>query len=665
MKSNRLLCMYFMILTFLVFGCSNSNDNDSSDTWTIPTLETGDQVQVTLLQTTDMHHRVTGEGTADTHQGGYARLSHQITQIRLQKEIPEQGSSVLLVDSGDFLMGTVYDLTAENPAAFQFFQTMQYDTITLGNHEFDWSPAGLAMLIDNALTSQNFNVPIVATNMVTDGIVGTGDDGLEAFKAAGVISTTQLINIDNGAKIGIIGLMGPTADFYAPAALPVTFDHTMAFIQSQVDDLRNNQGAHLVIALSHSGILDPDGTPYGDDIDLANAVSGIDIIASGHEHAPTDNVISVGNTRIICAGHYGKNLAQLNISLTVGTGVTDVQLINHAMNDQIPDDPIMSQIINMYDNKLNTALGDMSPGLTVNGVLAGTDSTNLEIPVVAEESGMANLVSDALRHTLQGYVAAGHMPTPTIGVIANGNIRGGFSPGQSISFADTYSILPLGMTLDPTQQNLPGYPLVLVYLSGESVWNLSQFISYVIASQDSTFMSFLASGTPEQQALYGALSSLNPEYYLGLSGIQFAHGGLAGGYQVTSVSGYASTDDQCQTAPEAIDKNDTTLLYPCVLDLYIMLLMQSDDMQALMAGLGIPIVPTSADGIVTVTANNLLDFRLDGDMDTVGIQEVKEWQAFLNYLTAGAEDGGLESMIPDDYYGTAATESGNTSRVNP
>lgn len=686
MRSIRLLTISVALLTFLILGCSESPENDPPPERTIPVLSDGDTAQVTLLQTTDTHHRAAGSGASATYSpgddrdnsgepgsignsdltmGGYARLTREISRIRLMKDQPDTGSSVLLVDSGDFLMGTVYDLTAENPAAFQFLEFMQYDAITLGNHEFDWGPSGLAYLIDNAMTAQNFNVPIIATNMVTDGIAGTGDDGLEALKAAGLISTTRLLTLENGVKVGIIGLMGPTADFYAPAAPPVTFDHSAAFIQAQVDDLRNNQGAHLIVALSHSGVLDPNGTPYGDDIDLANAVTGIDIIASGHEHVQTDSVITVGNTRIICAGHYGEYLAQLDISLTIGAGVTDVQLTQHAINDSIPGDPTMNYIVDTYDTELNTALGALMPGFAVNKVLAGTDSSNLGKPQAAAESGMANMISDAFRNTLQGYVAAGLISTPTIGLIENGNIRNGFAAGQSISFADIYSVLPLGMTLDPTQQDIPGYPLMLIYLDGASVWNLCQFISYVIASQDSNFMAALAAGTPQQQMLYGALTNLNPEYYLGLSGIRYTHGGLAGGYQVISVSGYAPSDPQCQNSHEAIDPADHTRLYPCILDLYVMVLMQSNEMQTLMTALGIPVVPVNADGSEQVTSENLLTFRLDGDPENTGIQEVKAWQALLMYLTSATEAGGLGSMIPDAYYGEAALASGNASRVNP
>ncbi|MBA4369238.1 MAG: hypothetical protein C0403_16550, partial [Desulfobacterium sp.] len=357
------------ILIFLVVGCTDSPKNNPPAAAVIPTLQAGDTVQFTILQTTDLHDRASGSGASaqyspadgidnsggtgsvvseDSTEGGYARLTTQIASLRLQKAAV--GVPVMLVDSGDFLMGTVYDMTVDNPAAFQFFEFMGYDAITLGNHEFDWTPAALALMINNArgTSGTDFTVPIVATNMVTDNTTGTDDDGIEAMKAAGVISSTKLITLANGLKVGIIGLMGPTADFYAPGAASITFDHTAAFIQSQVDDLKNNQGAHIVVALSHSGVIDPNGTPSGDDITLANAVTGIDIIASGHEHVKTDDYTRVGDTYIFCAGHYGQNLAQLDVSFTMGTGIQTVSLINNSIDDSIPGDPSMNFIVGVY-----------------------------------------------------------------------------------------------------------------------------------------------------------------------------------------------------------------------------------------------------------------------------------------------------------------------------
>ena len=61
-----------------------------------------------------------------------------------------KGNPVLLFDSGDFTMGTPYDnvvgLTGLD-SALDFFQRMNYTAITLGNHEFDWTPNGIGQMI--------------------------------------------------------------------------------------------------------------------------------------------------------------------------------------------------------------------------------------------------------------------------------------------------------------------------------------------------------------------------------------------------------------------------------------------------------------------------------------------------------------------------------------
>ncbi len=65
--------------------------------------------------------------------------------------------------------------------------------------------------------------------MVLDGELGTDDDYLEALRAGGSIVSSLEVLKENGLKIGIIGMMGPTAEEDAPLAGPVYFDH---YIQS-------------------------------------------------------------------------------------------------------------------------------------------------------------------------------------------------------------------------------------------------------------------------------------------------------------------------------------------------------------------------------------------------------------------------------------------------
>ncbi|HLP61237.1 MAG TPA: metallophosphoesterase, partial [Candidatus Deferrimicrobium sp.] len=151
--------------------------------------DTGSQhtLTFTLLQTSDLHNHASGYGASldytpknnadnDGVVGGYSRIAGIISAVRNERK--EENNPVLVVDSGDFSMGTIYDLAAADPVSLKFMQMAGYDAITLGNHEFDWSPTGLRVLLDNGI-AKGFAVPIIATNMVTDS-VSSIDDGIEA-----------------------------------------------------------------------------------------------------------------------------------------------------------------------------------------------------------------------------------------------------------------------------------------------------------------------------------------------------------------------------------------------------------------------------------------------------------------------------------------------------
>lgn len=275
--------------------------------------------RITILQTTDLHHHANGTDhvgldvdpvTGMGKTGAYARISAYVNYVRANA-----GRPVVLVDSGDWTMGTIYDLTlSSNPLALYFLDLMRYDCVTLGNHEFDYTPAGLAQILGAGQTSFGFKTPIVASNMNLG-----GSAALASFVGDGkAIQSTRLQQLSNGLRVGYIGLMGKAAAQEATSSAPVGFtDFSMQYaaLQAMVDDLRNAQGAQVVIALSHSG-TDASGTS-GEDVDLARHVKGIDVIASGHTHTALSAANAVPNgtwtTQIIDAGAYGGNVSRIDL----------------------------------------------------------------------------------------------------------------------------------------------------------------------------------------------------------------------------------------------------------------------------------------------------------------------------------------------------------------
>lgn len=617
-------------LTFLVTGCSSSGDTPF---WFLPEPE-DEIVRMTLLQTTDMHDTVSGVGSFneyspdstgdDTVQGGWARLAAKINQVKIDRLL--SGAFVLLVDSGDYNMGTAYDmLWNTNPASFRFINTMGYDLITLGNHEFDYGPKKLAVMINKARASAgSFSVPIIATNTVFDGTSGTNDDDLEALSGSAIINNYYVKTYPNGLKVGVIGLMGKTADAYAPNAPPVTFKSdyenadVKAFIQGKVDALRNTEGVHVVIALSHSGVIDPNGTPSGDDIKLAKNITGIDIIASGHEHRMTNTVIPVVNgshtSYIICSGANGTNLAQLDfrVNMTQKKLSEAPTLTNHPINDTILGNILINAMVKDMNDTINDILDQASLNINLSTIVA-TSNLALDDPGSAREFGLGNLFADAVRYV--GTDAG----IPTIGAFANGVLRATIRQNQQIAFADLFAIVPLGITTDDTQDPLlPGYPLLKVYLNGNEVWDLCKFDASIMAYQ-LLFPEFIA-------------------YFSSISGLKCTYTGIT----VTAVDVYEWDDYQCKDPTTDSILQGTSTLYPVIIDKYTMDMLLTPSIQNLLTNvLGISLHPKLKGGAV-ITASTLMDARLDRDTGTEGIQEYYAWSAALKFFT---DPGGLNGNI--------------------
>ena len=495
--------------------------------------------EITILQTTDLHDHANGAGhvgldvdpaTATSTTGAYSRIASYITFVRATA-----GHPVILVDSGDWTMGTLYDLTlASRPLALYFLSAMKYDVVTLGNHEFDYTPRGLAGMLAAAKSSFNFQTPIVASNM---NLGGNAD--LAPFYGSGkAIQPTYVETLPDGMKVGFIGLMGEAAAIDAPASAPVTFtplSSSYAAIQSMVDDLRKNQGAQIVIALSHSG-TDPSGNS-GEDIDLARHVHGIDVLASGHTHTPLSTAHAVTNgtwtTQLIDAGAFGTNVARLDLRVQrTATGTTAINFDNVPMTDAslatmragLKSDPATTALVSATDQQLNSTLApllsqffadfsatNLGKGIYHPAGVATQDMVSNDRNPVLSPNGLGNLAADSVRNVpnaiiAQTLAAVGGKPanlpgydfTPyQPGVVGTGVLRATLPAKVPLTFADIYSVLPLGISPDSTQLLPIGYPLISTYIDPADVKKIAAL------------------------QLVGQSNLVSSSYYLNMSGIQY------------------------------------------------------------------------------------------------------------------------------------------------
>jgi 5'-nucleotidase len=553
--------------------------------------------KVVLLQTNDLHSYLEGHDPEldytpattgdDGTRGGFSRLARRISDARTAAGT----TPVLLLDSGDFSMGTAFELLLPTQAAeLTEMGKMGYDAITLGNHELDWTPSGLASALQ-AAKANGFTVPIVASNMKLD--PASTDVGALAVKAA--VQRKLVETLPNGLKVGIFGLFGANAVNVTPTAAPLAFDQIATTAAVLVDELRNQDRVDLIIALSHSGI---NQAGNGEDAVLAGAVTGIDVILSGHTHDALVTPVTVGTTIITQAGRYGEHLGKLALTVTRTAGAATVHLDSYdlvSIDDTVAGDPATEARIAGYETAIDAALAPS--GLAHDKALA---TTAFDVPDGTGETAIGDLVTDAYRAVVSSATG-----TPiAIAVEATGEIGAKLAAGKTgvVDFDDAFRVLPFGIGPDM----IPGYPLVTYYSNAQDI-------------------------------RAGLEVGVNPEIFGTAFVLQVS--GVKVHYDPTRPRFTRITSIEMGGSP--LDLTDTTTCYPVTQSLYVAGLLSRVSQ---LSGGVLTVIPKEADCTMPIT-----------DMSTrivhtaaAGTPELKAWQALLAFLTGLPVVGGAPA-IPAAY----------------
>ena len=573
---------------------------------------------LTIMHTNDMHSHLLGYGpngeytplnTTDNDPtlGGLARIAGKVNDIRASRP----GGTTVLVDAGDFLMGSAF-VFLRGAAELQVMDAMGYDVVALGNHEFDWTSAGTALILSN-IPGLSLDLPVVASNLIFDP-VDPGDDALEALYVGGVVRDYYIKTV-NGVDVGFFGLVGENAADVAPLASPVVFGVPAVAAQAMVAALQS-AGADLIVCVSHSG-LDEDSA-------LAAMVPGIDVIISGHTHEKTEaGPRTVGSTLIVQAGGYTRHLGVLDLDLNAGTHAYKLVPIDDCIEPEVgsgcvPADVGVNTLVDALELAVDSVLASAGYSYTFDQVIAETDFDLRAID--GEESNLGNLITDAMRWMVDQYEA---VPTD-IAIESNGVIRDNILSGtppldKNIAFSDAFASVPLGSGLD----GAIGYPMLSFYLTGDEIKRALELI--VIA-----------------------YPMMGGDYWLNVSGLRYEY--MPVGIPLSSVTKIEIGDET-----SGYVRINRKALYKVAINYYVAQFI--DGIPELIDGLiGIPgvgsllrIVPKDASG---VPVESLADARVDTDPLTEGIQELQEWQGLMQYFATFEDRNGTgPPRVPDLYSG--------------
>jgi len=567
-----------------------------------------------LLHTNDLHSHLMGFGPErdytpattgdDATHGGFARLATAIGRARAGAA--GAGRAVLQLDAGDFMMGTLFELlgTLEVPE-LRMMQALGYDATTIGNHELDWTPAGLAAILQAAAAKQ-VTLPILSSNMQFSS-TDPGDDALAALVQGTGALRPKLVKTVGGLKVGIFGLLGANAGQVTPQARPLTFEPIAEAAARMARELREVDHVDLVIALSHSGI---DAQGNGEDADLAAAVPDIDVIVSGHTHDVLPQPAKVGETLIVTAGSYSGYLGELSLTVTPAPsagGRASVTLDEYRLldiDDSIPGDATTQAGLEQFIQGLDAALGIRHLGYRQ--VVAETP-VDLPFPFY-EEAPIGNLVTDAYRSVVS---ALDPTRPPALAFDADGQIRAPIVKGKTgeIWFTDLFQVLPIGIGPD----QVPGFPLVSFYLNPKDI----------------------RSGLE----LNGVPQLVGSDVFLQLSGMKVELDGSKAPFQ--RVSRLALVTD---SGDQELDVADTSTCYRVVTTNYVAGLLS---LVGTVTGGALSVVAKDADCVTPVDPTTRY---VDVDPVSPGVQELKHWQALLEYVSKlpDADADGIPD-VPSNY----------------
>ncbi len=248
----------------------------------------GNQAHLRLMETTDIHVNVFPyDYYADkpNETMGLTRTATIIDSIRAE------ATNSLLVDNGDVLQGNpMGDYMAYQHGmkdgdvhpVIKAMNTLRYDVGTLGNHEFNYGLDFMFKVLGGA------NFPFVCANLTKGQLASDPRKDDLFFKPYLILDKT----IKDGAgketpiKIGFIGFVPPQImlwdikNLQGKAETRDIVEAAKAWVP-----VMKEQGADIIIALSHSGI---DGAAPSDKMENASlyvaGVEGIDAVFTGHQH---------------------------------------------------------------------------------------------------------------------------------------------------------------------------------------------------------------------------------------------------------------------------------------------------------------------------------------------------------------------------------------------
>ena len=398
-----LACM--AVLSLSLVGCGNSTSAVSTET-----VSSDGTMELKILATTDIHNYLMNYDyytTTESDSYGVVKLATLIKDY--QAETPEVEDFVLL-DNGDLIqgnpLGDFFNRVEPVEAGtvhpiFEVFETMGYDALGLGNHEFNYGLDYLHQIINDT------TIPVINTNVLN---AVTNQPEFTPY----VILDKQVVDAEGNVsdiKVGILNVVPEQILNWDKLFLEgkVTVQDMKEAVEINVAKLQE-EGADIIVALAHTGYGDNEYVEGAENVAAAlTKVEGLDVVIGGHSHQifPSENFDStlenvdlekgtINGVLTVQPGNYAEWLGVVSLKLTKDENGKFTVVDGKAENvsaQGVANDAEIEELLNPYHQQVvdyvTAPVGEITKPVTSFFALVGDDAStqivsNAQIEYVTE-----------------------------------------------------------------------------------------------------------------------------------------------------------------------------------------------------------------------------------------------------------------------------------------
>lgn len=371
---------------------------------------------LTVISTTDIHGNYFDSlYNATARKTSMANVSSYIRMVR-----DKENSDPILIDCGDNLQGDNasyyynYVNTKDDHIVTKFLKYLDYDAVVVGNHDVETGHA----VYDRV--SHASDIPYLAANAVYSAGRNQGEPYFEPYT----------IVRRHGLKVAIIGMTNANIKSWLSEEIweGIDFLQISDVAQDWVDEVRKKENPDIVILAVHSGTGNPGPSLKGHkqlnlvaepDVEseafyLASNIKGVDIVLSGHDHAPISFMVATpdGEVAYLNAGKGAQFVGRCDIKLNLKKGKIEAKSIECKivpMENIEPDKDYCNKFRPEFEEVkafANKKIGNISGDIVFDDVLEGPTAYMTLVHTVQLESTGADVSISAPLST-KGRIPAG------------------------------------------------------------------------------------------------------------------------------------------------------------------------------------------------------------------------------------------------------------------